>query len=362
MPDRRVVAVAGATGVVGRATARHLLATGARVIGLSRRDPGLAGVEHVRVDLSDPDDCRRAATSLADTTHLVYAAVHEQDDLVGGWTAQAHVDRNVAMLSCLLDAVLGVTDQLCHVVALQGTKAYGGYFPLPVPARESWPWRDHVGFYRPQQELLLDRQAGEGWHVTFLRPQVVFGDALGSNMNITPALGVYAALLRADGEPLHFPGRFPVVSQAVDADLLARAVAWSFDAPAARGETFNVTNGEPFSLRSCWPALAEAFGMEVGEDRPLRTAALLSERAADWTGLAARFGLRIPALAAVVGRSLQYLDLYSGVDAVEQPPPVLVSTVKIRQAGFIDVVDTEEMVQRQIAQLRADRVLPPAEW
>src|SRR4051794_17221826 len=147
MPDRRVVAVAGATGVVGRATARHLLATGARVIGLSRRDPGLAGVEHVRVDLSDPDDCRRAATSLADTTHLVYAAVHEQDDLVGGWTAQAHVDRNVAMLSCLLDAVLGVTDQLCHVVALQGTKAYGGYFPLPVPARESWPWRDHVGFY-----------------------------------------------------------------------------------------------------------------------------------------------------------------------------------------------------------------------
>ncbi|MCW2540478.1 MAG: NAD-dependent epimerase [Frankiales bacterium] len=365
MASQRTVVVAGSTGVVGRAAALKLAADGYRVIGLARRPQPIPGVQTVAADLSQPADCVRAMNEVGGgVSQLVYAALYEKDNLVQGWSEQDHVDRNVAMFANLLDAVLASGDSLEHVVVLQGTKAYTGWMPqLPVPARERWPWRDSVNFYRPQQELLQQRQAGQSWTATYLRPQAVFGEAIGSNMNITPALGVYAALLRQAGEPLHFPGGAARVSQAVDAELLARAIAWSFDSPAARDETFNVTNGEAFSLKYCWPAIAAAFGMDVGEDRPLRVADDLPAREADWEQLVKRFELQVPAtMLDFVGRSLQYLDLYSGVGVEGPVPPILVSTIKIRQAGFADCVDTEEMFSRQISRLRAARMLPPLTW
>ena len=53
---------------------------------------------------------------------------------------------------------------------------------------------------------------------------------MGGAMDLIPPLGVYAAMLREQGRPLDFPGGAARVAQAVDVDLLARAIAWSGEA------------------------------------------------------------------------------------------------------------------------------------
>jgi len=88
---------------------------------------------------------------------------------------------------------------------------------------------------------------------------------------IDPALGVYAAVLREQGRALDYPGGAARVSQAVDVDLLARAIGWAGEAEAARNEAFNVTNA--MSLPgNVWPAIAEALDMKPGGAVPLSLA------------------------------------------------------------------------------------------
>jgi hypothetical protein len=47
--------------------------------------------------------------------------------------------------------------------------------------------------------------------------------------------------------------------------------------------------------------------------------------------------------------------------ARQAPPPVIVSTIKLRQAGFADCIDTEQMFRDWIAILQKQRVLPKAQ-
>jgi hypothetical protein len=42
----------------------------------------------------------------------------------------------------------------------------------------------------------------------------------------------------------------------------------------------------------------------------------------------------------------------------ESGPPSIVSTVKINQAGFTEMMDTEEMFRKWLRQARAKRLLP----
>ena len=294
---------------------------------------------------------------------MVYAALFEKPGLVPGWFERDQMERNLAMFTNLLDPLVAAGG-LQHVSVLQGTKAYGAHVtPMAVPGREREPRHAHENFYWLQEDALRQRQAGAPWSFTILRPQIIFGEAQGSNMNPIPALGVYAAVLRHDGEPLHFPGQAPFLTEAVDADLLARALAWAATSPAARGETFNVTNGDVFVLEHLWPAIADAFGMAVGERRPRALAATMPARQDTWTAIVRRFGLAAPEdLARFVGQSFIYADLVSGYGRTETPPPTLVSTIKIRRAGFADCVDTEDMFRRIIASLQAQRLLPPRAW
>ena len=110
-----------------------------------------------------------------------------------------------------------------HVTLLQGTKAYGAHLgPIPIPARERAPRHRHENFYWLQEDYLRAKQAGNRWHWTILRPQIVMGEAIGGNLNLIPAIGVYAALRREAGLPLPFPGALESVFEMVDTDLLAR--------------------------------------------------------------------------------------------------------------------------------------------
>src|ERR1700747_3049278 len=125
MANKKVV-VAGATGLVGNAALRHFGSVGGSdVIALSRGKPReLYGARFVPVDLGDAAQCARVAGELSGATHLVYAALHEKPDLVGGWRDEDQIRTNDLMLRNLMTALEPVA-ALKHVLLLQGHKAYG---------------------------------------------------------------------------------------------------------------------------------------------------------------------------------------------------------------------------------------------
>lgn len=151
---------------------------------------------------------------------------------------------NLAMLRNVIEPLESTAPGLAHVTLLQGTKAYGSHItPPPVPARERWPRHDHANFYWLQEDFLRERAAGKRWSFTILRPQVIFGASLGSHMNMIPAVGVYGALLAADGEPLHFPAA-PGASSRPSTPTFSRAPARGPPPRRNAGRSLHINNGE----------------------------------------------------------------------------------------------------------------------
>jgi nucleoside-diphosphate-sugar epimerase len=361
MAAKKVV-VAGATGLVGNAALRHFGGFGGcEVVALSRRRPrDLHGARHVPIDLTDPAQCARAAPDLQGATHLVYAALFEAPNLVDGWRDERQIRTNDRMLRNLMAALEPVAPSLKHVALLQGTKAYGVHVrPLTVPAREGRSeMYQQPNFYWAQENFLRDLQPGKAWHWSILRPVLIVGEAMGGAMDLIPPLGVYAATLREQGRALDYPGGAARVSQAVDVDLLARAIGWAGEAEAARNQAFNVTNGDVFTWENVWPAIAEALDMEPGVAAPLSLVKTWPQWIAPWELLRTKYDLISPGLEAFVGLSFQYADYSMRHGQTEPGPPSIVSTVKINQAGFTEMMDTEAMFGKWFRRARASRLLP----
>jgi nucleoside-diphosphate-sugar epimerase len=361
MADNTIL-IAGASGVIGQAAVEHFAGLpGWRVIGVSRRapDPAPTDYEHIGLDLTDAAACRAAAERLGGVTHVAYAALFEKPGLVPGWFEQDQMQTNLAMMRGLVDPLLERAGGLRHVSFLQGTKAYGAHVHrLQVPAREDAPRDPHDNFYWLQEDYIRGRRAGADWTFTIWRPQVVFGQALGVAMNLTPILGVYGAICRELGLPFVCPGEHGHVIEAVDADLIARALAWAAEAPAAADQTFNITNGDVFVWENVWPAIAGAVGLEPASGEPVRLSEFLPAHADVWDRIVARHGLNAPPMDALVGQSHHYADFLFAWGAHGPIPPALVSTIKLRQAGFGDCVDTEAMFRTHLKRLADRGVLP----
>jgi nucleoside-diphosphate-sugar epimerase len=176
-------------------------------------------------------------------------------------------------------------------------------------------------------------------------------------MNVVAGIGAFAALLRARGEPLFHPGHAGNATELVDAALIAEAIEFVATQPACAGEIYNVTNGDVVVWRDLWPALASFFGMELGESRPLRLAEEMPRRAGLWRELADRHGLAVRELDALIGASWQYADM-TWANPHPAAKPVLVSTIKLRQAGFAACRDSEDMLIDQLARMQRQRLLP----
>jgi len=356
---RKTVLIAGASGLVGFAALKHFAADpGTDVIALSRRPPPeVLAARHLPLDLTDAAACEDAAGALRDVTHLVYAALVELPGLVEGWRHDRQIATNDRMLRNLLGPLMRAAAGLRHVTLLQGTKAYGVHVrALAVPAREGRSeMREQANFYWKQEDFLRAARAGRDWTFTILRPVLVVGEAIGGAMNVIPALGVHAAVMRERGPILPYPGGAERVSQAVDADLLARAIAWAGEAPIARDETFNVSNGDVFTWPNIWPAIADAVGMRPGPDEPFL---LQSLGRTDWDRARQRYGLVSPALTEFVGLSLEYADYQMRYGHTEPGPPAIVSSIKIAQAGFHEVMDTELMFRKWFKLFQRKRLLP----
>ncbi|HTR87469.1 MAG TPA: NAD-dependent epimerase/dehydratase family protein [Reyranella sp.] len=356
------VLVAGATGLVGYAAMKHFSALGCETIAVSRRRPDETfGATWLPLDLSNAAACAGAAESFADVTHLVYAALHERPSLVAGWQEDEQIRTNDLMLRNLLGPLERTAKGLRHVTLLQGTKAYGVHVrPLQVPARENRSeLHEQANFYWNQERYITGLQPGKDWRWTILRPVLIVGCSVGSAMNVIPALGVYAAFERSRGiTRLDYPGGAGRVAQAVDADLLARCIAWAGEAAAAGNEIFNVTNGDVFVWPNIWPAIADALGFAPGNHVPLSLERELKPRERQWTEIRIRHRLTSGTLKEFVGLSFEYADYTMGFGRTTPGAPAIVSTIKLQQAGFHEVMDTEAMFAKAFTEMQAKRLLP----
>lgn len=356
------ILIAGALGVVGRAALEEFERHEGTIIGLSRRRPDFeTPADWLALDLTDEAACRTALAPLVGrVTHIVYCALYEERELVRGWMARDQIDVNLAMLRNLVEPLTAAGSVLKHVTLLQGTKAYGVHHgSYKMPARESDPRFIAPNFYYDQEDYLRARASGAGWSFTVLRPQIVCGFALSNPMNAATAIGVYAAICRELGQPMRFSGGVQCYQEAVDAGLLARAIRWAGQEPRCRGETYNIANGDCFSWVDLWPRFARRFGIEPGVAHSFSMAQIMPQHGKVWDRLVARHGLRPYAYEEIVS-SWQFLDYVLRYGRT-QPHHSMVSTIKARQHGFSDCMDTEVMFDAIFDRLQEEKVLPGSE-
>jgi nucleoside-diphosphate-sugar epimerase len=230
-----------------------------------------------------------------------------------------------------------------------------------VPLREDTPRDPHANFYWLHEDLLRETAAWIGFAFTIFRPQVVLGWAPGAAMNPVAAIGVYAALCRELSLPFALPGKSAALWEMADAGLLAEAIAWSATDSAASGATFNLTNGDVFVLRHAWPELARRLGLDCEGPAPADFRSLFAapESGSAWPAIAARHGLAESSLPALLGQSAAYLDLLLAPRIAEKASPVLLSTIKLRQAGFGACRDSLGSLVGQLCKMTELRLLPP---
>lgn len=352
------VLIAGALGLVGRAALEHAGAEGGReVIALARRAPNFpTRARFLPVDLTDAAACRAQLAPLRGITHILYAALFEKPGLTAGWLEGDQIAVNRAMLANLLDAVEPGNPGLRHITLMQGTKAYGVHLgQMPIPGKEAAPRHIHPNFYWAQEDLIRARQARAGWSFTILRPQAVIGFALGSAMNLLSAIGAYAAISRELGLPLVWPGSGERITEATDARLLARAIAWAGESPAAANQTFNVTNGDVFLWQDLFAVVARRFGLEQGPAHPMSLATVMADKGPVWDCIVQRHTLRPYPLEQLIGSSWQFADF---AFARAGHTASLLSTIRIRKAGFADCIDSAEMLDGWLRELQRRRILP----
>jgi nucleoside-diphosphate-sugar epimerase len=113
--------VVGASGIVGNALARHLLASGWQVWGLARRPPSdIEALGPVAADLLDPSALRAALYGVR-PTHVFISA----------WLRQPTEAENIRVNSATVRNVLGALgpgQSVTHVALVTGLKHYLGPF------------------------------------------------------------------------------------------------------------------------------------------------------------------------------------------------------------------------------------------
>ena len=352
---KRVALVAGATGVVGARLARELVQSGDwQVIGCSRAIPAnegrISGVDTVTLDLANKKDCRQLASDSSGITHLFYAA---RADFVTGRPEAA--DINTIMFSNILDALEEAGHPLQHIHMVHGTKYYGSTEGRYLtPAREDAPRVKLHTFYYEQEDIVMSRTARR-WSWTSTRPHAICDSSLATPRSLPLLIATYAAISRQLGEPLSFPGtseNYRALYQCTDAGLLARAIAWMATEPRCADQAFNVTNGDFIRWENLWPVFACNFGMKPGPVRTIKMADAMPGKVSSWRDAITRYGL--------VNTPYEQMALWPYGDFIFTPGwDMMSSTLKLRQFGFHEVMNTEQMFLSFFEGFRRANIIPP---
>jgi len=343
--------VVGATGVVGSAIARRLVANGDWTVTCATRSgAAIDGAAGVSVDLLDEEAVAATAAALAPVTHLFYAAYQSRPSRF------EEVGPNAAMLRHAV-ALAEHHGRLERVVIVTGGKYYGVQWgAVRTPARETDARHLAPNFYYDQLDYLAARRASAAWTWANLMPATVTGVSVKAPMNLVATLGVLGTLARETRRPLRFPGppaSWHALHHLADAGQIADAAAWAARSDRAADHSFNIANGDPGRWKHVWPRIADFFGVEAGEPLPVPLTQIPEGFAGLWRELATRHRLREPDIRALVDwRWADYMfNTAFGND-------VVLETGKIRRAGFHACVDSEEALLDRLRELRALRLIP----
>ena len=352
----RHVLVLGGYGATGSgvvdAASRH---DGFRVSTAGRRAApkillnGRAAPPHFTIDLMQTVDAGTKIDGLSDVTDLVFCAYAHMP------TMAECVAPNVAMLTNILSLLAQAGAPLQRVVLTGGGKSYGPHLgPYKTPAKESDPRVMGPIFYEDQEGVLRDWSAKTGGSWTVVRPDGVVGLSLGSPMNLITGIATFALVSKQRGLALRFPGSFDAwnaLHQVTDADIFGDAVFWALGSDEARNEIFNVTNGDNFRWKHLWHDIAGFFDMAVEEPQPMSLVTQMADKEADWNLIVEQHGL-VPTVWSDIA-SWPFLDAIFNI-----PFDMVQSTIKVRQAGFGDCIDTHQSFLRHLARLRSARLIP----
>jgi nucleoside-diphosphate-sugar epimerase len=354
---RETALIAGATGIIGRALARELIAKGWTVHGLARHPQGdIAGLRPVAADLRQPASLTGALKEVA-PTHV----------FITTWMRNATEADNIRVNSALvrnLLAALSPKKSVRHVALVTGLKHYLGPFDayakegtLPeTPLREEQPRLNLENFYYAQEDEVYAAAKRDGFSWSIHRPHTVIGEAVGNAMNMGTTLAVYATIVKETGKPFRWPGseaQWNGLSDVTDARVLAKHLLWAATIEAAHNEAFNIVNGDIFRWKWLWPRLAGWFGVTpVGFDgrvHPLE--AQMADDAPAWRRIAEQHGLAELDLSRLA--SPWHTDLDLG-----RPIEVMTDMSKSRKLGFTVFQRTDESFFDLFQRLRADRLIP----
>ena len=118
----------------------------------------------------------------------------------------------------------------------------------------------------------------------------------------------------------------------------------------SRAKGFKV--GDHVRWKYLWPAFADFFGMKWAEPQRIPLKLFMADKEPLWRRIVAKYGLA----------DVPFSDLVSWgfgdflLNNFEWD--LMTDMTKIRQAGFHEVVDTQEMYLRLFAEFRAARLIP----
>lgn len=243
--------ITGATGALGPAIVRAMLAADWRCRTFSRRDPPpgsvAAAVPHTSGDITDRSALARAMNGAALVVHMA-ALLHEATpsaSLVPEFR-RVNVDGTVAVFeaarACSVKRIIFASS-----IAVYGSSGTG------ILDEES-PTKPETPYARAKRdaELELRRRASEGGPaVVILRMAAVYGPAIKGNYD-----RLVQAIVRNRFVPV---GSGQNRRTLIYEDDLARAVVMAAANPAACGSTFNVTGGI-YKLSEITAAIYTALG------------------------------------------------------------------------------------------------------
>lgn len=342
--------VVGASGGIGQNLVQYLSKQEDwEIVGLSRRKPSFeSNARFVSIDLLEQADVQAKLGALTDITHIFYTAFY------GGPTFSGPVPENLAMLTNVVETVEAISPQLERVVLIQGGKVYGRQLgPFKTPAKESDPRHMPPNFYFDQEDFLTARSANKNWSWTALRAEPFCSEIVGIP-SLPLLIAVYAAISKELGLPLRFPGTqaaYDALMQVTDAGLLAEGMTWAATSPEAAGEAFNLTNGDAFRWANLWPQFAKFFEMEYAPPQAIPLTELMADKEPLWDQIRQKYELQAYALPDLAVWPLGDFLFQCGWD-------VLLSATKIQQAGFHNVVDSEEMFLSLFQRFRDRKIIP----
>lgn len=348
--------IAGAYGVIGTGITDAALADPSwNVTTIGRRPPpshhfaGRQPPKNISVDLLDANATRRALAELEGKTDLAFTAFVEGGSMVGS------IDANMAITRNTLDALAARDAPIGNILLMGGAKSYGFHLgSMKTPAKESDPRLAAPIFYHQQEDMVSEWADRHGVTWSVLRPHMVFGPSINSSMNLATGLAVFATISKELGVPLRFPGSWgtwDALHTTMDAGVLGRASLWALRAETARDQIFNIDNGDQFRWRHLWKTVADFYGLDVDEPQPMNLETQMKPFEAIWERLIGRHGL-IPTPYSQIA-AWDFLDACLNWDR-----DVVLSTVKLRQAGFVEAIDTHESLRLQLERLRAMKLVP----